>query len=70
MTLEKNLFSEDTLTIILEGEKILFAMESCDEIRRIFAQYNICLGPFFQVPTHILKIFYKKYPEYNKPPVS
>lgn len=66
---EKNLFSQATSKGSQDWELILFAQESCNEIREIFCRHNICLDIFLEPSPEILCLFFEKYPQYKKPPL-
>lgn len=63
---ESEYFSENKLEIILGNKKILFASESCSEIRILFLKQGIQLDLFLIPPKDVLKIFYEEYPQYKK----
>jgi hypothetical protein len=65
---EKNLFSQAVSKQKQDWKKILFAEESCREIRQIFFQHGIILDILLEPNPKILKIFFQKYPQYKRPP--
>lgn len=66
MTYEKHLFLQETpKNQNLHG--VLFAKESCDEIRNIFWEQGICFNILFELHPSVLELFFKKYPQYKRP---
>ena len=63
---EPELFSQNKQDIISGNKKILFASESCSEIRTLFLKQGIQLDLFLIPPKNVLKIFYEEYPQYKK----